>query len=206
MFLWNYLVTKLTGSVVWRDVHLLGNNIFLSIAMWVSMIWSIDTVKNYWKTDRKKSILFNFAYHNNRFSFIFYRSLYLWICYVFGILFLILKQKTSKYFVYYFVYWSFLFGTLSSTRVCNFVHEYTMGNDFGLAFDAFIQLTKREVQFEIFILYILPSSFMGFVFSFRILQIKKILKIFFKIFYFFSSANVILFQSGSSIVAQNTNQ
>jgi len=22
------------------------------------MIWSIDTVKNYWKTDRKKSILF----------------------------------------------------------------------------------------------------------------------------------------------------
>ena len=147
MFLWNYLVTKLTGSVVWRDVHLLGNNIFLSIAMWVSMIWSIDTVKNYWKTDRKKSILFNFAYHNNRFSFIFYRSLYLWICYVFGILFLILKQKTSKYFVYYFVYWSFLFGTLSSTRVCNFVHEYTMGNDFGLAFDAFIQLTKREVHF-----------------------------------------------------------
>jgi hypothetical protein len=81
-----------------------------------------------------------------------------------------------------------------------------MGNDFGLAFDAFIQLTKREVQFEIFILYILPSSFMGFVFSFRILQIKKILKNFFKIFYFFSSANVILFQSGSSIVAQNTNQ
>jgi len=58
MFLWNYLITKLTGSVVWRDVHLLGNNIFLSIAMWVSMIWSIDTVKNYWKTDRKKSILF----------------------------------------------------------------------------------------------------------------------------------------------------
>lgn len=58
MFLWNYLVTKLTGFVVWRDVHLLGNNIFLSIAMWVSMIWSIDTVKNYWKTDRKKSILF----------------------------------------------------------------------------------------------------------------------------------------------------
>ena len=58
MFLWNYLVTKLTGSVVWRDVHLLGNNIFLSIAMWVSMIWSIDTVKNFWKTNIKKSILF----------------------------------------------------------------------------------------------------------------------------------------------------
>jgi hypothetical protein len=44
-----------------------------------------------------------------------------------------------------------------------------MGNDFGLAFDAFIQLTKREVQLEIFILCILSSSLMAFVLSFRIL-------------------------------------
>jgi hypothetical protein len=48
-----------------------------------------------------------------------------------------------------------------------------MGNDFSLTFDAFIQLTKREVQLEIFILCILSSSFMDFVLPFRILQIKK---------------------------------
>jgi len=48
-----------------------------------------------------------------------------------------------------------------------------VGNDFGLAFDAFVQLTKREVSFEIFVLSILPASFMDFVLSFRVLQIKK---------------------------------
>ena len=175
MFLWNYLITKLTGSVVWRDVHLLGNNIFLSIAMWVSMIWSIDTVKNYWKTDRKKSILFLLI------TIIIALASFFTEASIYGF---------AMFLVFYFWYWnkkrlSILYIILcigvfflSSTRVCNFVHEYTMGNDFSLTFDAFIQLTKREVQLEIFILCILSSSFMDFVLPFRILQIKKSWKIF----------------------------
>ena len=106
MFVWDYLVTNFTWAVVWRDIHPLWNNIFLSIAMWVSMIWSIDAVRNFWRTDRKKSIIFGFL------TFIIICASAFTEASIYGIL---------MFLVFYFSYWNKKILAISYSILCVFV-------------------------------------------------------------------------------------
>ena len=106
MFVWDYWVTMLTWAVVWRDIHPLWNNIFLSIAMWVSMIWSIDATKKFWKIDKIKSTFFGIL------TFIIICASAFTEASIYGIL---------MFLVFYFSYWNKKVLAIAYSILCIFV-------------------------------------------------------------------------------------
>lgn len=103
MEVWNFVINYYFDQILPWDWRRITNNIFLSIALWVSMIWSIDTARK-WVFDKKsKNILFYWLAVILAFASLFSESSIYWVI---------------MYLIFYFCYGNKKWLTIAYSLIC----------------------------------------------------------------------------------------